>query len=196
MDPHNPAFPDSAPDDAAASAAPDADVVQRVYEHFAHRAVRVFNEEGFVFPQLFGVVLDPTTGQIRALLPVPAELMQRLHENERGKELLAPLVRSMLDPQGPAFRELESQGLPGPAMVVQVSEVWMSQASTKSPSPSKDPARKEAILVTVHTLEHSRAGVSLIEDHPSRHAVVGPLAPEPVQGRMAVTNPRTPGTLH
>ncbi len=170
--------------------------VQAVYKHFVHRAVRVFNEEGLVYPQLFGVVMDDALEQIRALLPIPAELMQRLHEDERGKAMLLPLVRSMLDPQGPAFQELKSRGLPGPTMAVQVSEVWMSQASAGKTPPSKDPARKEAILVTVHTREQSFAGVSPIEDTPVRHAVAGPLASEPVRGRMAVTGSSSPDTLH
>jgi hypothetical protein len=99
---------------------------------------------------------------------------------ESGKEKFKPLLSRVLTDEG--FHEhLAKEGFLKPELVVQISEVWVSNLAGRdsrgSVWPSQDPDRTEAIIVVIPALECSLIGMCPIFNAPTRHAEYRELDP-------------------
>ena len=89
------------------------------------------------------------------------------------------------------------QGFQKPAMVVQITEAWVSKSlkfgNSRGLKPSEDPNRAEAILIVLHILDRSLIGMRPILDQPTRHAEYGERELDARNfGRMSLTTEEAP----
>ena len=167
--------------------------IKRIYDVFAKKAVEIFNADGSASPQLF-VIFEPDSDKPQ-FFGFPPEFSNELLCTESGKDSFKSFLARVLKDEG--FHEhLLKSGFPKPALVVQISEVWVSNLTGIDPRkrlpPSKDPMRTEAIAVAIHTSECTLMGMCPIVDSPTRHAEYRDLDLETRNvGRLSLTTEAT-----
>ena len=148
-----------------------------VYEYFAKKAVELFNTEGSVTPQFFMVGLGTSAAApIISLSAVDPRMVQSLLSSSKGKDMVKPLLRMLLNDDSPFRTMMKKKNLALPDVVVQINEAWMTTPE-RSPgwkefegSLENLPGRQEAIVVAVHGPLQSAMGICPIDDTPVRRA--------------------------
>lgn len=148
----------------------------KLYEKFAREAIRIFDLNGELDPTLLLVDLDEhDVSRASVIAQVEPDLVRAFYSSEATKIALSSFIAELLDtPPDP-----EVIGLNRVDLVVQIVEAWSAEERDEKKlgtlSPSKHPARKECIIVVLHSKLGPVMGVSFIHDTPTRHAEFGKL---------------------
>jgi len=165
------------------------ELIKSIYETFARKAVEIFNQDGHAESQLF--VIFASVSKNREFFAFPPAFASEMLNTESGRENFKPFLHRILSDEN--FHEhMTKQGFQKPAMVVQISEAWVSKnlksRDVNGFKPSEDPNRGEAILIALHTSDRSLIGLCPIVDEPTRHAEYGELELDARNfGRMSLT---------
>lgn len=153
---------------------PPIESINEIYDHFAHKAVDIFNEQGECPPQLYGVWLNPKTGKPSDVAIIDMHLVRHFFMNDECKDQLRLFIQFLLKTPLPGVPTTRPADL-----VVQISEAWTVSRTSKNAEPYIPPSecddRCEIIMVLVHSSEHTAMGNCDIHDTPERHAEYGPL---------------------
>jgi hypothetical protein len=162
------------------------------YEHFARRAVDIFNAEGGIEPQLFFVALDDSEPRniafVKALEP---EAVASFDDSNEGRARRFQFIADAFITGSATSDALKRQGMPVvPDFVVQVAEVSLHTGGAGDmPGTDDNAISHEAVLVVVFTGARQYAGVCLIHDNP-RRCVYGALQDEMRIGLRAAPQER------
>lgn len=168
--------------------------LKAVHDHFMRVTFDICARGEEIAPQLF-VVRANSQGRIVKMLVLPPDVIGRFMSSDRSKDVFSEFLADLLTPGTPLREEILERMGTEPNLLVQVNEAWVStlnseEAPQGTVRPSKDPNRKEAIVVTLHTPLMSIPVMHPIVDQPKRHATAGPFpAPEELQrtgGRFAM----------
>lgn len=149
-------------------------LIQEIYDHFAHKAVDIFNEQGECPPQLYGVWVNPETGKPSDIAIIDMHLVRHFFSSNESKDQLRLFIEFLLETPLPGVP------LDRPAdLVVHISEAWTVSRTSKNVEPYIPPSecddRRETIIVLVHSEGNTAMGACDIHDTPKRHAEYGPL---------------------
>lgn len=158
------------------------------YEHFARRAVDIFNAEAGIEPQLFFVALDKSEPRniafVKALDP---EAVANFEDSDEGRVRRFRFIAESLGTGTATFEALKRQGMPVvPDFVVQVAEISLHTGGAgDTPEPDDNGITHDAVLVVIYTTARQYAGVCFIHENP-RRCVYGALQNEMSVGLRAV----------
>lgn len=157
------------------------------YEHFARRAVDIFNTAGGVEPQVFFVALDDSEPRniafVKALEP---EAVASSEDSDEGRARRFRFIADSLVTGTATSEALKRQGMPVvPDFVVLVAEVSLHTGGAGDmPEPDDNGISHDAVLVVIFTTARQYAGVCLIHENP-RRCVYGALQNEMSVGLRA-----------
>jgi hypothetical protein len=147
------------------------------YEHFARRAVDIFNTEGRVEPQMFFVVLDDCRPRnIAFVKALPPKAVERFERSSAGRARRFRCIADSFIAGSDIAEALKRQGLPVvPSFVAQVAEVILHTGGAGDiAGTDTDSVCHEAVLVVIFSHSRQYAGVCMIHNNP-RRCVYGAL---------------------
>jgi hypothetical protein len=141
------------------------------YEHFARRAVEIFNTEGEIQPQLFFVALDDSVPRniafVKALEP---DAVTHFENSDEGRARRFQLIADSFVSGSDIAEALKRQGMPMvPDFVAQVAEVSLHTGGAGDmPTTDDKSVRHDAVLVVIFTSTRQYAGVCFVHENPRR----------------------------
>lgn len=166
--------------------------VEAVFDDFAPRVVKCFEDDGEAHPMLFYITLGEERGSIEEFAAMHPAQLHMLMSGEAGKDMLGIFIRDALKPGSSMREQMHAQGVRLPDIVVQISEGWTAvstaenreefeELSRKHKGVSTRPDRKEGIFLLIHQHGHSDLGWCPILENP-RRAEIGSLISPPDAG--------------
>lgn len=150
---------------------PDLLRVQDVYSHLAEMSVDMFNRTGEITASLLGINFMED-GSFECTLIDPVYVHESL-KTPTGRIEMRRFVEGLLHES--AMREdMKTKGFRPADIAVFITEILMTPKTPMSGAPT------EGILVVMHTPESIYRGFSPIFSEPTRHAVLGEMALDPV----------------
>jgi len=169
----------------------DWSALKAVHDRFAEVAFGYCAGGCEVKPMLFAVRAD-ARGEVLDMMPMPERLMADAFRDERGKDAFARLLYALVA-DTPHSRICNAALGWTPNVYVQINEAWWvvrTGARDVCTDLSKEPDRRECILINLHTRERSIPVKHEIVAEPMRHAVRGafptPLDIDSFSGRFSV----------
>jgi hypothetical protein len=142
--------------------------LKRLHDNFADSAIPFCNQGEGLAPEIL-VLFVGEDGDIERMFRLSPNAMQHFMSSSEGKEELAEAMRGFLNPEHELHRGVRDLHGFAPNAVIQVTEAWLVKvtcANAKSLAEvehghvdgvpvSEHPARREVLLIAVHTREAS-----------------------------------------
>ncbi|MDO8416583.1 MAG: hypothetical protein Q7S87_10285 [Agitococcus sp.] len=160
---------------------PSAVDITAAYEAIVYSAIAIFNQDGYVQPQMFVFTLaDAAEGDFANVGAVESGIVLRLYEGNAGKNSMQAMLTRI-------FAQANK-----PTLIVTVSEAWKTVlAIPEETQVTNAPAgRSEIICVSVHSLLGTQLGECPVFDTPVRRCEYRPLVFQRVEGRMTMASLR------